>query len=324
MKKIGMIGTNFVSDMFMQGMVDINDAKVTCVVSTSLDKAQEFANKYGIETAIDDYHNLKDVDIVYIATPNALHKEMSEFFLKQNLAVMCEKPMAANIAEVDSMIKTASDNQAFLMENLMPLYNPNLAILKSSLELVGPIRQVNFNFSKYSSRYDAYLAGENPTTFRNELANGAIMDLGVYPIGVCLGVFGKPNDIYATSQLLKSGADVSGMAIFKYDGFDACIQYSKASDTYNRNEICGEKGTIVIEGISLLNKIVFIDRITKEETILATEPKVSMYYSIKETLDTLSNNQRFINKHDAESIKLVHDTITKCRLQSGIKYPQDK
>ncbi|MFV0255054.1 MAG: Gfo/Idh/MocA family protein [Erysipelotrichaceae bacterium] len=325
--RIALIGTNFVTDMFMAGAKLLDGCDVVAVCDVSMEKANAFADKYQIPLRYDSYEKLADkelTDAIYIATPNALHHDMSIYFLKRGFAVYCEKPMSANIQQVEEILEVATNNKSFVLEGLMPLYNPNFKILKDALDLVGPIHQVVLNQSQYSSRYDAYLEGKNPTTFRSELANGAIMDLGVYAIGVCVGLFGKPHNIVSKASLLDTGADVAGNSMFEYGDFIANVLYSKASFTNNKSEICGEHGTLRFNPLNLLSDIEFIDRKTKEVKVISEKVETPIYYVLKEMMEDLAKGHTEASKHPFDQIRAVHEVMSECRRQAKIEYPQDK
>lgn len=325
--KFGIVGTNFVSGFFMDGAKQVDKCDVVAVSDISMEGAKKFADQYGIPHYFDDYEKMYEahlIDAVYIAVPNGLHKKISMYFLSRNIPTFCEKPMAGNVREVDEMIQCAKDHNTYLQEGLIPLYNPNFKILKDSLSMVGKIHQVNFNFSKYSSRYDAYLRGENPTTFRSELANGAIMDLGVYIFADVIGLWGKPNEVIATCSLLDTGADVSGSSIFLYDDFNVNLTYSKASDTENICEICGELGILTIDFPSAPKTITFIERSTKERNVLSVDVKENFYYEISEMIQRLEENQTESKYVPLQTSHDIHDVLTKCRMQANVIFPCDK
>ncbi len=324
--KFGIIGTNFVSDFFMSGALQCPDCEVVAVAGTSKEKAENFAKKYDIPYSFGSFEEMYEAGIIeaaYVGVPNGKHLAISVYFLERKIPVFCEKPLASNLREVQEMIECAKRNQTYLHEGLVPLFNPNFQALKEALPLVGPIRQVTFNFSKYSSRYDAYLAGENPTTFRSDLSNGAIMDLGVYPIGLCVALFGIPDKILSASSLLDTGADVSGTSIFCYPSFNAAISYSKASDTNIVNEICGEAGTIYVDYTSRLGSMYFINRLTKEKIVIGEELKEGFYYQIKDMIEAVASGAIESRGVPFATSIAVHSVITECRRQSGIIYPAD-
>ncbi|WP_249028959.1 Gfo/Idh/MocA family protein [Tannockella kyphosi] len=325
--KFGIVGTNFVSDFFMDGAKQESRCEVVAVSSLTLDLAKEFGEKHKIEYCFKSYQDMYEANVieaVYIAVPNALHKEVACYFLERKIPVFLEKPMASNYDEVVSIMNLAKENNVYIQEGLIPLYNPNFIKLKESIKAIGRIHQVVFNFSKYSSRYDAYLRNENPTTFQAKLSNGAIMDLGVYIMADCVGLFGKPNKVLSACSLLDTKADISGSSILIYDDFIATLMYSKASDTTNSCEINGEDGSIFINTPSMMRDFTIINRKTSEKEVVNVGEKDMFYYEIKTMIDCVEQGVIENTLCSHETSLAIHSVLTECREQAGVVFPQDK
>ena len=323
--KFGIIGTNFVSDFFMEGAKLEPKCEVVAACGVSLERLNAFVEKHNIPQSFTDYKEMAEViDAVYIATPNAKHFEMAKFFLEKKIPVFCEKPLASNAKEVNELVRIAKENQVYFHEGLVSLYQPNYQVIKDNLHLVGNLRQVNVNFSKYSTRYDAFLRNENPTTFRLELSNGATMDLGVYCVGFAIGLFGKPKKILSTASLLENAADVAGSTIYDYGDYVVSLNYSKVCDANPVAEICGELGTIRINHPSLLTTVTFTDRLTKEVKNLGVEQKHNFYYEISEMIDQIEKGQLESRSVPLSLSQEIHEVMTEMRRQSGIVFPADK
>jgi len=323
--KFGIIGTNFVSDFFMEGAKLEPKCEVVAACGVSMERLNAFVEKYNIPQSFTDYKEMVDViDAVYIATPNAKHFEMAKFFLEKKIPVFCEKPLASNAKEVNELVRIAKENQVYFHEGLVSLYQPNYQVIKDNLHLVGNLRQVNVNFSKYSTRYDAFLRNENPTTFRLELSNGATMDLGVYCVGFAIGLFGKPNKILSTASVLENAADVAGSTIYDYGDYVVSLNYSKVCDANPVAEICGELGTIRIDHPSLLSTVTFTDRKTKEVKNIGVEQKQNFYYEISEMIDQIEKGETESRSVPLHLSQEIHEVLTEMRRQSGIVFPADK
>lgn len=324
--KFGIIGTNFVSDFFMDGANLVEACEVVGVADVSLEAAQKFADKHGIAHAFGSYEELAAaslIDAVYIAVPNGLHQKISTYFMERKIPTFCEKPLASNAEQVKAMYACSKEHNVYLQEGLIPLYNPNLANLKAYLPKLGKLHQISFTFAKYSSRYDAYLRGENPSTFRSDLANGAIMDLGVYVIADCVALFGKPKEIISRCELLDTGADVAGASIFVYDDCIATLSYSKASDTKNICEICGELGTITIDQPSQPQEIIFYDRKAGTKQVISEPVKENFYYEIKEMIEAVEAG-RTESKSVPHALSIaIHEVLSECRKKANIVFPAD-
>lgn len=324
--KFGMIGTNFVSDSFMKGIAAVPTCEVIAVCSGRKENAIRFADQYQIPHVFDTYEKMYEsqlLDAVYIATPNAMHFDQAKYFLERKIPVFCEKPMAVNVAAVRELVEIAKAHNTYLHDGIMPLYSPNFALLKQLIKEIGPIRRVFLSFEKYSSRYDAYLNGQNPTTFRRELANGAFMDLGVYTISDAVALFGKPRNIFASAQLLDTGVDCINSAIFQYDGFDAVIQNSKVSTTMTMSEIQGEAGTIQFHAPSNLLAMTITKKDQSTESI-AVDPSNPFKHQLEDFYQNVTNGVLESAKCPHELTIHIHEALTECRMQCNIIYPQDE
>lgn len=133
--------------------------KLTAVYSRSLEQAQHFANDFSVEhlfTSLEAMAESDAIDAVYIASPNSLHFSQTQLFLSHKINVICEKPLASNLAEVDAAIACARENQVVLFEAFKTACLPNFHLLRRALPKVGKLRKVFFNYCQYSSRYQRY------------------------------------------------------------------------------------------------------------------------------------------------------------------------
>lgn len=334
--RIGVVGTNFVSDMFMAGASFVSEVKVTAVCSGKYENAVRFAEKYEIENIFHNYIEMMEsdtVDAIYLATPNSMHYQMAIECLKRKFPVFCEKPLASNYEQVKEMIETARENNVHLHDGTVSLYSPNLKVLKEYLKKIGKIRKAVFIFSKYSSRYDAYLKGENPTTFRRELCNGSIMDLGIYAIADVVALFGKPQKIYATAQLLETGVDCAGTAIFSYPGFEVVILHSKVTNTQIISEIQGEKGNIYIPMVSRLEKIYYqpgqehpkmVYNENNEMISIGQDFDHQFANQLRDFVYCYKNGLVESEVNPFSQILDIHEVLTECRLQSKVIFDCDE
>jgi predicted dehydrogenase len=108
---IGIIGTGFARKVQIPAFRACADAVVVSVASGSLENAKATANEFGIAhftKAWKETVSRNDVDLVCITTPPNLHREMSLFAIEHGKHILCEKPMAMNVAEAEEMAEAAS------------------------------------------------------------------------------------------------------------------------------------------------------------------------------------------------------------------------
>lgn len=112
MIRFAVIGTNWITDRFLQAGEELADFTCTAVYSRSAEKGQAFAEKYGIDTFFTNLQQMAEsdtFDAVYIASPNALHKEQAMLMMGHQKHVLCEKPFASHRKEVEEMIAAAKN-----------------------------------------------------------------------------------------------------------------------------------------------------------------------------------------------------------------------
>ena len=222
MIRFAVIGTNWITRQFVEAAHESGKYKLTAVYSRSLEQAQHFANDFSVEhlfTSLEAMAESDAIDAVYIASPNSLHFSQTQLFLSHKIHVICEKPLASNLAEVDAAIACARENQVVLFEAFKTASLPNFHLLRQALPKVGKLRKVFFNYCQYSSRYQRYLDGENPNTFNPAFSNGSIMDIGFYCLASAVALFGEPKSVQATASLLASGVDAHGVVVMDYGDF---------------------------------------------------------------------------------------------------------
>ena len=123
-------------------------------------------------------------------------------------------------------------------------YLENYNKIRELLPRVGKVKLVQCNFSQYSSRYDAFCAGETPVSFDPARAGGALMDLNVYNISYIVGLFGEPNQVHYTANI-ERGIDTSGILTMEYNSFRAVSIAAKDCGAPARYVIQGTKGYIL-------------------------------------------------------------------------------
>ncbi|EAK9496853.1 gfo/Idh/MocA family oxidoreductase, partial [Listeria monocytogenes] len=121
----------------------------------------------------------------------------------------------------------------------------------------------------YSSRYDQVLNGEEPNIFSLKFSGGSIVDLGVYPLYSAITLFGEPVKATYFATKLPTGVDGLGPIILEYPTFNITIIQGKNSQSFLPSEIYGQKGTLIVDPLTGIEKITFYDNATKEETELA-------------------------------------------------------
>ncbi|ECJ9750791.1 Gfo/Idh/MocA family protein [Listeria monocytogenes] len=270
--KLGIMGTNWITDSFIEGAINSGEWNLTAVYSRTEEKARAFGEKYGELTYFTDIEEMGKsdaLDAVYIASPNALHYQHAVSLLKNKKHVIVEKPIFSTVAELEHAHQIARENNVFLFEAARHIQEPNFKRLQENIEKVGTIHGATLAYMKYSSRYDQVLNGEEPNIFSLKFSGGSIVDLGVYPLYSAITLFGEPVKATYFATKLPTGVDGLGPIILEYPTFNITIIQGKNSQSFLPSEIYGQKGTLIVDPLTGIEKITFYDNATKEETEFA-------------------------------------------------------
>lgn len=107
--KFGLIGTNWITDRFIEAGKTVPEFELHSVYSRTIERAQSFAEKYDIPNFTDNMDKLLNdeaVDIIYIATPNILHHQQAIQAMNHGKHVLCEKPIATSEKNFNLMYHT--------------------------------------------------------------------------------------------------------------------------------------------------------------------------------------------------------------------------
>lgn len=247
--KLAIVGTGMIVLDALPHMKDWGwETAAICATPRSLRKAQELAAQWGGAVYTDYTAMLAEVkaDAVYIASPNILHASMIGQALEAGHNVIVEKPMTVGLEEANALAALAREQHLFLYEAITTRYQPDYAALREQLPRVGPVKVVSCNFSQYSSRYDAFCAGETLPVFDPNQAGGALMDLNVYNFHWLQGIFGSPESLVYRGNIDR-GIDTSGAALLTYPGFQAVSIGAKDGASPCRYVIQGTLGCLTQE-----------------------------------------------------------------------------
>ena len=241
----GILGLGHIAKKFAQDIVSVQGSELYAVASRSHQKASSFANEFQVSIHYDSYELLvKDplVDAVYIATPHSFHKEHTILCLKNKKAVLCEKPFAMNLEEVEEMIRVAKTNNTLLMEALWTTFLPHYQYVKNFLknETFGKVTllEADFGFKSTHSLESRVL--------KKELGGGSLLDIGIYPVFLALSTLGIPKFIESTATFFDNGVDSSCDIIFNYNDARAILKSTFLENTPTEAIFTCERGVVKV------------------------------------------------------------------------------
>lgn len=250
--KLAILGLGNIANRVAKGIQVASNAELYAVASTSLQRAQAFAQTHGVSVYYDSYEKMlqdESVQVVYLCTPNHLHFEQIMMCFAHGKHVICEKPMVATAPMVEALYKEARKCGCFLMEAHKTVFTPLNVLLKKRID-EGAIGRVLRIKAEYCYSILEEQLPHDHWAF-DATCGGSSYDVGVYPI--CFANYFAASAIAkvdGVSSAYKSyECDFMMDAIITYDnGVQANVSSSwlYASEQKGYGYIIGEEGYIVV------------------------------------------------------------------------------
>lgn len=274
MIRFGIVGTNFISEWFIEacGRTDGRVVPVA-VCSREAARANAFALTHGLEAGFDDLQAmLRVVDAVYIASPTYAHHSQAMKAIRARRHVLIEKTMTSTAEETADVFQAASNRQVVAMEAARHLHTPAYGALVAALPRIGTPRYARFEKQQYSSRYDRFRSGIHVNAFDPRLGNSAIADLGVYCLEPALDMFGAPGRTSGSSVRLANGFEGAGSLQLDYSTMLVDIVYSKISAGVGPSVVLGEDGSLSVDDIGEPSRVLLHRRGAEPEVLYDSAP----------------------------------------------------
>lgn len=320
----GILGCGKIAHKFVHDLQLVEDATITACASQTPDNAALFAKTYHIERHYCHYHDLAqdaNVDIIYIATPHSYHFEHTSLCLLHRKHVLCEKPITVNFHYTQQLYQLAKQQQCFLMEAMWTVFLPTIQAVKATIDAgdIGQVRYVTANFGFFSA-YDA-----NSRLFNPALAGGSLLDIGIYPLAICLLILGRPHDVVTMANVNQDGIDTSCSIILKYNHGAHCQLFSTIeSNTDNVCRIFGSSASIIIPSRFHEPDRYFKQSLEEQIEVIHTKMGFGYYHEIVHVHDCLKkgllHSEIFSPDQSLELVRLM-DAV---RIANNIKYIWDK
>jgi D-xylose 1-dehydrogenase (NADP+, D-xylono-1,5-lactone-forming) len=243
----GLLSTARINGALIPGIRAAAGAQLTAVASRDAATASAYADSYGIPQWFGSYEAMlesDDVDVVYVSLPNGLHVEWSVRALEAGKHVLCEKPMARSVSEVERAFAAADAAGRLLMEAFMWRYHDQTAVIERLVRegAIGELRSVHTEFSF------GLAADSGDVRWDPELEGGALMDIGSYCVSGMRLLLGEPSRVFCETVIDGPGEGVDGRAsgVLRFDG-DRLGSFDCAMDSAPRSrlEAIGSEGRLI-------------------------------------------------------------------------------
>lgn len=298
-----------------------SQVRAYAVASRSLEKAETFAREWHFQKAYGSYEELAadpEVDLIYIATPHAMHYDNARLCVEHGKAVLVEKAFTANAAQARELIRFAEEKKVFLTEAIWTRYMPGRQIVEKLLAqgVIGEPISLEAEFSVPLSHkqrmYDPALAG------------GALLDLGMYCLTFASMYFGDEiTEVTSRAEKLDTGVDAVDDIYYTYaDGKKAHLRTSMVTGPVNRGEIKGTQGRIEVDTLNNFTAI----RVYDNAGNLLQEPEIPAQingyeYEVLACVRALEAENLECEEMPHSEIIEIMEQMDRLRREWGVVYP---
>jgi predicted dehydrogenase len=242
----GVLAPGGIANDFVDSLVRHTDQRVVAAGSRTLERAEEFARRHGIDRAYGSYAELvadPEVDVVYVSSPHSLHEEHALLAIGAGKHVLVEKPIAPTAAAARRIVAAARAAGVFAMEAMWTRYRPQSDVVRQAIEggLLGDIQLVTADFGG--------LAPFDPASriYDPRLAGGALLDLGVYVAAWATFILGDDLEVTARGRLAPTGVDAhAALVLSSPRDAHALVSASVDARTPVRSVIAGDRGRLEV------------------------------------------------------------------------------
>ncbi|MBU2864455.1 Gfo/Idh/MocA family oxidoreductase [Reinekea forsetii] len=269
----GVAGTGGMASLFLDDASKLTSGHFNAVYSGSLSRATAFAQQHKLDHAYDDYNAFvenPDLDVIYIAGVHTTHADLAIRALQAKKHVLIEKPMTLNVTQAQQIIDAAKKANRFCAEALWTRFTPTLESVISDISSgkIGEIRHISASFGFRVDLDDHQQRLLNP-----QLAGGALLDIGLYPLLLPLFLLGQPTEIKANVEFSESQVDLASDLILTYpQGVSAQLSYRLDAYLPNKAFIAGTKGYVELEAPWFASN--------RADWCMADQPIESQYFAL--------------------------------------------
>ena len=321
--KIGILGAGRIARKMAATLHGMDGVEAYAVASRSIDKAAAFARDNGVSRAYGSYDELAAdpmVDLVYVATPHAMHYEHARLCIGHGRPVLCEKAFTVNVAQAEELLGMARERGVFITEAIWTRYMP---FSKTVSRLVGD-GSIGTPMTLMTSL--CYPVAHKERIMRPELGGGALLDLGVYALNFAYMAFGT-DVVKVDSSCVKTptGVDAQDSITLTYaDGRMAVLQANIHCAGPRHGVICGDRGYIVVDNINNPQRACVYDADHRLRRTLVCPPQITGYeYEVIESLKAIGRGDvECADMPHAETLRVMR-AMDSLRREWGVSFPAD-
>jgi predicted dehydrogenase len=305
-----------------EALATVGGSEIVAVGSRTQEAADHFAQTHSIRRAHGSYGDLwvdPEVDIVYIGSPHSEHRWMTVAALDAGKHVLCEKAFAINAGEAREMIEAARRNERFLMEAMWSWFMPGWHELRTRIAggAIGEVISVDANFA-------IPVLDEDGRHRRPDLAGGALLDLGIYPLSIGRFLLGEAVEVKALGRLTSHGVDALAGGVMRHDS-GAITTFTTSIDAMSdlTARVVGTEGSAVVAAPFWCSKEFTITRHDGSEPEHVEVPNRGLAHEAEHVMERIRAGaiESDIQTWDATIANM--ELMDEIRRQLGVVYPTE-
>ncbi len=319
--KFAILAPGHIANAMALAVSSIPEIEKYAVASRDIGRAETFAKKWEFKKAYGSYEEMvkdPEVELVYVASPHSHHYEHAKLCLEHGKNVLVEKAFTVNAKQAEELVALSREKNVLLAEAIWTRYMPNRQMISDVIAggVIGKVTSLTANLG-YDLDHVKRMA-------EPELAGGALLDLGVYPINFALMAFGDDiKNIDATAVMTPKGVDLmNSITITFEDGKIAVLHSNMAAITDRQGVINGDKGYIEVQNINNCEEIRVFNSERKMVARYEVPEQVNGYeYEVVACLKAIKEGKIECDEMPHEETLRVMRILDGIREKWNMKYP---
>lgn len=319
--KFAILAPGNIAHCMAKAVSGIDKIEKYAVASRDYGRAAEFASQWGFEKAYGSYEEMAgdpEVELVYVASPHSHHYEHAKLCLEHGKHVLVEKAFTVNAGQARELIALSERNRLLLAEAIWTRYMPSRRMIDELLadEVLGTVTSLTANLGYVLSHVERM---QSP-----QLAGGALLDLGVYPINFALMAFhGKIKDVNATAVMSPRGVDwMNSITLSFEDGRMAVLHSDMLAQTDRQGVISGDRGYLEVQNINNCEEIRVFDLDRNMTARYQVPEQINGYeYEVLSCIHAIEAGRIECEEMPHSEILRVMGLMDKIRGQWGMTFP---
>lgn len=319
--KFGILAPGRIAHKMAEAVSGIRDLEKYAVASRDQSRAETFAKEWSFKKAYGSYEAMLEdgeVELIYVASPHSHHYMYAKMCLEHGKHVLVEKPFTVNAKQAEELINLAEEKGLLIAEAIWTRYMPSRFMLEKLLAdgVIGEVNALTANLG--------YVLTGKERLEKPELAGGALLDLGVYPINFALmAIPEKIETVSSAAVLSPGGVDwQNSINITFSSGKVAALQSNMRSLTDRRGMIYGDKGYIEFVNINNGEEIRVFDLQYHMTDCLKVPEQINGFeYEVLSCMKAIREGKTECEEMPHREILRVMQLMDGLRAEWGLTYP---